>query len=129
MIQVPAGVARRGLVVFDLDGTLLDSVYEHVAAWSIALKSSGIVLPQWKIHRRIGMSGESFLSELLREIKPSSRRDLNIDVLEERHDAEFSKVINRLEFLPGARELLRHLSRRGVRWAIATTGSQRQTQR
>jgi beta-phosphoglucomutase-like phosphatase (HAD superfamily) len=53
--------------LFDLDGTLLDSVYEHVEAWSRALKSFEIVLPTWKLHRRIGMSGNSFLSELLRE--------------------------------------------------------------
>jgi HAD superfamily hydrolase (TIGR01549 family) len=114
-------------VLFDLDGTLIDSVYEHVTAWSKALRSHGIVLPNWKIHRRIGMSGKSFVRELLREVKGTSRQNVSIDVLERKHEAEFAKSISRLELLPGARELLRYLSRRGVRWAIATTGSQRHT--
>ena len=117
------------VVLFDLDGTLIDSVYEHVTAWSHALSSESIVLPKWKIHRRIGMSGKSFVRELLREFKGTSRQNFSIDVLERKHDAEFAKSVSRLELLPGARELLKHLSRRGVRWAIATTGSQRQTQR
>ncbi len=116
-------------MLFDLDGTLIDSVYEHVSAWSKALRSHGIVLPNWKIHRRIGMSGKSFVRELLREVNHRSRQNISIEVLERKHDAEFAKSINRLEFLPGARELLKHLSRSGVRWAIATTGSQRPTQR
>jgi HAD superfamily hydrolase (TIGR01549 family) len=116
-------------VLFDLDGTLIDSVYEHITAWSNALRSCGIVLPNWKIHRRIGMNGKTFIRELLRESKVSSRRHPSTDVLEENHDAEFARAIDRLEFLPGARELLKHLSRRGVNWAIATTGSQHHTHR
>jgi HAD superfamily hydrolase (TIGR01549 family) len=116
-------------VLFDLDGTLIDSVYEHVAAWSNALRSSGIVLPNWKIHRRIGMSGKTFVRELLRENDGPSRRHPGIEALEQKHDAQFGRAIDRLEFLPGARELLKHLSRRGVRWAIATTGSQKHTRR
>jgi beta-phosphoglucomutase-like phosphatase (HAD superfamily) len=51
-------------LLFDLDGTLIDSVYEHVTSWADALKSAGIVIPQWKIHRRVGMSGKAFLQEL-----------------------------------------------------------------
>ena len=54
-------------LLFDLDGTLIDSVYEHVTSWADALKSAGIIIPQWKIHRRVGMSGKSFLQELFRE--------------------------------------------------------------
>jgi HAD superfamily hydrolase (TIGR01549 family) len=120
---------RLPAVLFDLDGTLIDSVYEHVTAWSNALRRHGIVLPKWKVHRRIGMSGKTFIRELLREVKASSRVRPSIDVLEQKHDAEFGKAVDRLELLPGANELLKHLSRRGVRWAIATTGSQKQTKR
>jgi beta-phosphoglucomutase-like phosphatase (HAD superfamily) len=54
-------------ILFDLDGTLLDSVYEHVIAWAAALRKVGIVVPNWKIHRRIGMNGKSMVSQLLRE--------------------------------------------------------------
>lgn len=115
--------------LFDVDGTLIDSVYEHVDAWATALKSAGIALANWKLHRRIGMSGESFLHELLRETGGSKLRPGELERLEERHAAEFSKKIPSLELLPGARELLRHLSAIKVRWAIATTGNKKQTMR
>ena len=115
-------------ILFDLDGTLIDSVYEHVLAWSRALRSEGIGLPAWKIHRHIGMSGSSFVRELLREVNSRKRQSqLEIDRLEKKHAAEFKKM--RLEMLPGARQLLAHLQKIGVRWAIATTGAKKQTQR
>ena len=60
-------------VLFDLDGTLIDSVYQHVQAWHETLRDAGITLPSWKIHRRVGMSGKSFLREMLREIAPKRR--------------------------------------------------------
>lgn len=112
-------------LLFDLDGTLIDSVYEHVSAWVAALRSEGIVLPAWKIHRHIGMSGKSFVRELAREA--GWKRPLDIDRLEKKHDAAFAK--SKLEVLPGAEALLRHLQKLGVRWAIATTGGRRQTDR
>src|ERR1700734_1408581 len=52
--------------LFDLDGTLIDSVYQHVIAWRAALSRLGIDLSVWRIHRRIGMSGGLFVSALLR---------------------------------------------------------------
>ena len=55
-------------LLLDLDGTLVDSVYEHVVAWREALEDAEIRLPNWKIHRRIGMSGKLFLPALLREL-------------------------------------------------------------
>src|SRR5438094_1326184 len=54
--------------LFDLDGTLVDSVYEHVLAWHAALEAAGIELSVWRIHRRIGMSGGLFLNALQREM-------------------------------------------------------------
>src|SRR6059036_4304919 len=53
--------------LFDLDGTLVDSVYQHVLAWREALEAGGIRLSVWRIHRRIGMSGGLFINALLRE--------------------------------------------------------------
>src|ERR1700760_2719974 len=53
--------------LFDLDGTLVDSVYQHVLAWKEALDSEGIELSVWRIHRKIGMSGGLFTNQLLRE--------------------------------------------------------------
>ncbi|HUJ44599.1 MAG TPA: hypothetical protein VLW52_13445, partial [Opitutaceae bacterium] len=54
--------------LFDLDGTLVDSVYQHVLAWREALEGAGIELSVWRIHRRIGMSGGLFVSALAREL-------------------------------------------------------------
>jgi HAD superfamily hydrolase (TIGR01549 family) len=114
--------------LFDLDGTLIDSVYEHVDAWSKALRGAGIILPNWKVHRRIGMSGESFLRELGRERGRPLHRS-KIERLEQRHDSEFTQRISSLEPLNGARELLKHLSSIEVPWAIASTGNSKQTMR
>jgi HAD superfamily hydrolase (TIGR01549 family) len=115
-------------ILFDLDGTLIDSVYEHVEAWAATLRGSGIVLPTWKIHRRIGMSGKSFARELLRELKrlPGT---VSIEDLEQRHDKEFQRRIRDLTVLPGSQDLLDHLTTRKVRWAIATTGNKKQSSR
>jgi HAD superfamily hydrolase (TIGR01549 family) len=113
-------------VLFDLDGTLIDSVYHHVITWSEALESAGIVFAKWKIHRRVGMSGKSFVQELLRELPKRPR--VNIEHLEQQHDSKFFRVIPRLKPLPGTNELLAHLSRRKVRIAIATTGNRKHTE-
>ncbi len=115
--------------LFDVDGTLIDSVYEHVEAWSTALKSAGLVFPKWKLHRRIGMSGESFVYELLRENEHRPLQKGELEAMEQLHDEEFSKRIPVLDLLPGARDLLGHLSSIKVRWAIATTGNGKQTAR
>ena len=115
-------------VLFDLDGTLVDSNYQHVNAWSEALRSAGIVIPTWKIHRRIGMSGKSFLPKLLREFHPR-RKKMGIERLEKRHDEIFRRQIPHLVPLPGAVKLLKHLSRHRVRIAIATTSGREQTAR
>lgn len=61
-------------ILFDLDGTLVDTAYEHVIAWSVALKSVGISIPNRKIHRRIGMSGKSLMRQVQREQHLSNRK-------------------------------------------------------
>ncbi|HZQ95315.1 MAG TPA: HAD family phosphatase [Candidatus Sulfotelmatobacter sp.] len=115
-------------ILFDLDGTLIDSNYQHVTAWGEALRLSGIVIPLWKIHRRVGMSGKSFLRELLREI-PGRKRNHDLDQLESKHDEIFRRSIAQLPPLPGANQLLKHLSNCRVPIAIATTGGRAQTSR
>jgi len=107
--------------VFDLDGTLIDSVYQHVAAWQQALHGSGIELSVWRIHRRIGMSGGLFTEMLLREI----HREITPALLEElrrRHAEAYLGMAKWVRPLPGATELLRHLTRVRIPWAIATSG-------
>src|SRR2546422_4310623 len=66
----PADRMRAPAFLFDLDGTLVDSVYQHVLAWREALEAAGIELAVWRIHRRIGMSGGLFLAAPLREGGP-----------------------------------------------------------
>jgi beta-phosphoglucomutase-like phosphatase (HAD superfamily) len=113
-------------VLFDLDGTLIDSVYEHVQAWWNTLNEAGILVPKWMIHRRVGMSGKSFARELLREFAPS-KKTINIDRLEKEHDARIVDAISEIQPLRGTNDLLKHLHRSKVRIAIATTGNRKQT--
>ncbi len=107
--------------LFDLDGTLIDSVYQHVLAWREALELEGITLSVWRIHRRIGMSGGLFVNALLRETNiPVSKEQ--VEELQKRHAIAYKKQLSQVHPLPGAQELLRHLSRHDVPWAIATSG-------
>ena len=113
---------RQPALLFDLDGTLIDSVYQHVLAWRKALEEAGIELSVWRIHRRIGMSGGLFLSALARE----TGRDLGPDDasrLQEGHQRAFLEQMEQVRPLPGARDLLPHLTSCGILWAIATSGS------
>jgi len=107
--------------LFDLDGTLIDSVYQHVTAWHIALDMIGIDLSVWRIHRRIGMSGGLFVQALLRETGRTLTPE-EISQLQEAHAVEYRKQAGSVTALPGARELLGTLSAAGVKWAIATSG-------
>ena len=118
----PADQRRTGpAFLFDLDGTLVDSVYQHVLAWREALEQAGIELSVWRIHRRIGMSGGLFVNALLRE---TGRRVTAEEAarLQQHHARAYARQIAQVRPLPGARELLTYLSRVGVPWAIATSG-------
>src|SRR5579859_6952781 len=107
--------------LFDLDGTLVDSVYEHVLAWQEALDAEGIELSVWRIHRKIGMSGGLFTNQLLRETKLEITED-RIDRLRRGHAAAYQKFMGKIRPLPGARELLQTLTKADIPWAIATSG-------
>jgi HAD superfamily hydrolase (TIGR01509 family) len=124
--QARASKLRDFAILFDLDGTLIDTAYEHVLAWSFALRSADVVIPNWKIHRRIGMSGKSLLRQLLREHDPRGRK-IQPKQLEQKHDAEFEKMLRRVRPLPGAEKLLHHLTAVHISWAVATTGNGKQT--
>ncbi|HEY0180067.1 MAG TPA: HAD family hydrolase [Dokdonella sp.] len=107
--------------LFDLDGTLVDSVYQHVLAWQEALESEGIVLSVWRIHRRIGMSGGLMTNVLLRE---SGRAidEAQAERLRRAHAAAYNRRAGAIRPLPGARELVAYLSGSSIPWAIATSG-------
>ena len=107
--------------LFDLDGTLVDSVYQHVLAWRDALETEGIDLSVWRIHRKIGMSGGLFTNMLLREtqveIDPA-----RIERLQRLHAEAYKRNRDDVRPLPGATVLLNTLTNAEIPWAIATSG-------
>jgi HAD superfamily hydrolase (TIGR01509 family) len=107
--------------LFDLDGTLVDSVYQHVLAWKEALDAEGIELSVWRIHRKIGMSGGLFANMLLREtgLDVSAER---LERMRRRHSEAFLRHVKQVRPLPGAVELLGSLTTNAIPWAIATSG-------
>jgi len=114
-------VTLRPSFIFDLDGTLVDSVYEHVLAWQEALDAEGIELSVWRIHRKIGMSGGLFTNQLLRETKVDITED-RIERLRRGHAQAYQKFMGKIRPLPGSRELLQTLTKAEIPWAIATSG-------
>jgi HAD superfamily hydrolase (TIGR01509 family) len=134
-LQVPTSVEKAGLMsppqfsstapafLFDLDGTLVDSVYQHVLAWRDALEEAGLPLAVWRIHRRIGMSGGLFVSALARETHRTLNRE-EIEHIQQLHAAAFRRYSPQVRPLPGARELMAYLAQVAVPHAIATSGYQ-----
>jgi HAD superfamily hydrolase (TIGR01509 family) len=109
-------------LIFDLDGTLVDTVYAHVFSWQQALAEAGMPIDGWRIHRRIGMSGGLFARAVARELgRPLSKDETK--ALQRRHAELFEQLLPHLRPLPGAVELLRHLREAGVVHGVATSGS------
>jgi beta-phosphoglucomutase-like phosphatase (HAD superfamily) len=109
--------------LFDLDGTLVDSVYQHVLAWKEALDREGVDLSVWRIHRKIGMSGGLFTNILLRETGLAITED-RLERLRAWHAEAYNRQAEAgaIRPLPGAPELLAYLSAEEIPWAIATSG-------
>ena len=115
-------------LLFDLDGTLIDSVYAHIFAWQCALNEAGMEIDGWRIHRRIGMSGGLFTRAVAREIG----RELSAEEtrkLQERHGELYKKLLPRPRPLPGARELLSFLREKKIVHAIATSGERNEVEK
>src|SRR6266566_1200360 len=122
----PMTVSRPGLAsgrtafLFDLDGTLVDSVYQHVLAWREAMTAVGIEVAVWTIHRRIGMSGGLMANAILRETGHVVSTE-EADRLLRLHAEAYARLADQVRPLPGARELLAYLTRAGVPWTVATS--------
>lgn len=110
--------------LFDLDGTLVDSVYNHVRAWHLALREQGFDLSVWRIHRKIGMSGGLFTAQLQRELGRTIDEQA-LQRLRDRHAELFRELSTDVPPLPGAVDLLKELTRQKLPWAIATSGRMR----
>ncbi len=107
--------------LFDLDGTLVDSVYQQVLAWQDALDQIGLDVSVWRIHRKIGMSGGLFATALARETGQALTAEQASEV-RKLHGEAYATRRSQVRPLPGARELLAYLTREQVPWAIATSG-------
>ena len=111
-------MAEPAIAVLDVDGTLVDSNYQHALAWYRALRSLGETFPVWRIHRLIGMGGDQLVAALggddVEERIGAQAR--------ERWVAEFDALIGEVAPLPGARDLLRAVQERGHRLVLASSG-------
>jgi HAD superfamily hydrolase (TIGR01549 family) len=108
-------------LIFDLDGTLIDTVYAHVLAWQTALAETGIVVDGWRIHRRIGMSGGLFARAVAREVG-RSMTTAELEEVQRRHTDVFRQIATERRPLRGAVKLLRELHDATVPYGIATSG-------
>src|SRR5215211_5139110 len=108
-------------MIFDLDGTLIDTVYAHVFAWQRAFAEAGLGIDGWRIHRRIGMSGGLFTRAAARELGHEIAPD-QAERLQKRHGELFREFLPQRRPLPGAVELLRFLREAKVAHVIATSG-------
>jgi HAD superfamily hydrolase (TIGR01509 family) len=108
-------------LIFDLDGTLVDTVYAHVFAWQRALAEAEMPIDGWRIHRRIGMSGGLFARAVAREVgRPLTAEEA--EAIQRRHGEIFRELLPDRRPLPGAVELLAELRRLGIVHGIATSG-------
>jgi HAD superfamily hydrolase (TIGR01509 family) len=108
-------------VIFDLDGTLVDTVYAHALAWWKVLAEADLPVPGWKVHRLIGMSGGLITKAASHEIGRELSDD-EVTRLQTRHGEVYKALLPDRTALPGALELLRHLRDAGIRHGIATSG-------
>jgi HAD superfamily hydrolase (TIGR01509 family) len=108
-------------VIFDLDGTLVDTVYAHVFAWQRVLAEADIHIDGWKIHRLIGMSGGLLTKAAAREIG-RELPDAEAETLQKRHGVVYKELLPVRRPLPGAVALLRHLRDTRIAHGIATSG-------
>jgi len=95
-------------LIFDLDGTLVDTVYAHIFAWQKALAEAGMAIEGWRIHRKLGMSGGLFTRAVVRELGREISAEEE-ESLQRRHGEIFIQLLPERRPLPGAVELIQAL--------------------
>jgi len=115
----------RDAILFDIDGTLVDSTYHHALAWHRAFHRYDLRIPLWRVHRTIGMGGDKLVTEVAGEEVEKQHGDAVRKV----HDERFDEVIDEIRPLPGASALLDELDRRGLNVVLASSGIKSQTER
>ena len=121
MIAAPPRDRRRAAVLFDVDGTLVDSAYLHTLAWWQAFRQAGYDVPMASIHRSVGMGGDRILARLL----PDGRDQAADSAIMASHAAVFATFWPALRPLDGARELLARCHDGGLAVALASSARQR----
>ena len=114
-------MAASAIAVLDVDGTLVDSNYQHAIAWYRSLRSLGETFPIWRIHRLIGMGGD----QLLPTLAGDEVEERIGDEARERQGKELDALLDEIAPLPGARDLLLAIKERGHRLVLASSGQQR----
>ncbi|MDQ3778380.1 MAG: HAD family hydrolase [Actinomycetota bacterium] len=102
--------------LLDVDGTLVDTNYQHAIAWWRAFRTHGITLPMWRIHRHVGMGGDQLVPALLPEIDPELH-----EAIEDARGAEYAQLIGEVQALEGAHELIADLKARGTTVVLASS--------
>lgn len=109
--------SSRPAALVDIDGTLVDSNYQHVTAWNRAFRARGIVIPMWRLHRAVGMGGD----RLIAEVAGAAIEDTLGDALREGHREAFADEIAGVAPLPGAERLLAGLVAAGHRVVLCSS--------
>ncbi len=103
--------------ILDVDGTLVDSNYHHALAWHRAFRQQGLVLPVWRLHRHVGMGGDKFVAA----VAGDEVEERLGDALRERWEQLFDELLEEVEPLAGARELIVELKRRDHQVVLASS--------
>jgi len=108
--------------ILDVDGTLVDTNYQHVLAWFRAFRQNGLVLPLWRLHRHVGMGGDQYVPAVAGDEFEAEHGD----EVRSAHDALYLAMIDEVELLPEAQQLLRELRRRGQTIVLASSAKQQE---
>ena len=118
---MPTQTAPHVAALLDLDGTLVDSNYQHALAWYGAFRDQGIVLPVWRLHRHVGMGGDQLVAAVAGEQVEKEHGD----ELREGHGRHYHRLIAQVELMPDAQRLITTLNRRGNAVVLASSADEK----